>query len=114
MTVVRQCLLLWAKPNELKSQSTEELYAYRDVLLKKMFNFFRPDDERQRRFLLQVIQKPISIWGIGCLHIEHCSCEMCMNMDIMRERLKEHLGFDYYCRYEHRLPIIADIRTDYD
>ena len=114
MTVVRQCLLLWAKPDELKSQSTEELYAYRDALLKKMFNFFRPDDERQRRFLLQVIQKPISIWGIGCLRIEHYSCEMCMNRDIMRERLKEHLGFDYYCRYECRLPIIADIRTDYD
>lgn len=114
MTLVRFCLLLHAKPESLADLSNDELYTLRDKLLKEMFDFFDPSNEHRRRFLLQVIQKPISIWGIGCLHITHCSCEICMDMDVMRERLKQHLQFELYRPYITRDPIVAPIVTEYD
>ena len=114
LTLVRFCLLLHAKPDDLAGLSNSELYDLRDKLLKKTFNFFNPDNERQRRFLLQVIQKPIAKWGINCLHVEHCSCKVCMDMKVMREALKEHIGFEIYRRYCEREPIIIDIQTEYD
>lgn len=114
MTLVRFCLLLHAHPKDLVGLSKDELYDLRDKLLKQLFNFFDPNNEKKRRFLLQVIQKPIAKWGIGCLHIERCTCNVCDNMEIMREALKEHLGFEIYRSYREREPIIIDIQTEYD